>query len=154
MTGRQRRRTSRAPDTGASGSSPTRVGRTASVGGYALIVGVGLCALVYLALSWRAVELDAQVGLLEEALGRARFEHLQARRELFAALSPEALSEDAPGLAPTSAAAAPELEVIPMPPLPPTEPCILGEVGGYGEPGAEAQLAGRAGESSGALAAR
>ena len=154
ITDRQRRRTSRAPETCASAYPPTVNTGAASVGGYALILGVGLCALLYLALSWRAVELDTQVSRLEEELGRARFEHLQARRELFAALSPEALNEDAPGLTPTGAGALPEPEVIPMPSLPPPEPCILGEVGGQGDPGAGAQHAARAGEGGRALAAR
>lgn len=156
MTDRRQRDTVHAPAPRRSARSPHGPAGAALVAHYVLILGVGLCAVLYLVLSWRAVELDAQVGLLEEELGRARFEHLQARRELFAALSPEALGEGQPRLAPTGVGIT-EPEVIPMPPLPPAEPCILSEIGGPGDMGItprhDVVRAGE-GEGEGALAAR
>lgn len=86
---------------------------------FVAIVSLGLFAVVYLLLAWRAADLDAQVGAGNLRISQAQFQVLQARRELSLLLSPAAAATLTSQPAQGNTVA--EQDVIACPQLPPQE---------------------------------
>lgn len=107
------------------------VGRT-HARGFVTIGVLGLMALGYLVLAWRAADLDAQVGVMDHKLAKAKFEQMQARRELSLVLNPCAVPyQTADTLQRTLVV---QQDVVPCPQLPPVESSVLAEVTGTSAP--------------------
>jgi hypothetical protein len=87
--------------------------------GFAAIIALGMFAVTYLLLAWRAADLDAQVGTGNTRLAQAQFKVLQARRELSLLLSPAAAANLTSQ--PAQGNTAVERDVISCPQLPPQE---------------------------------
>ena len=125
------RLTHRAREPGIVRSFPARRMRVGAVAlrGHVIIVVVGALALGHLVLTWRAVDLDAQVVLVEDELAQARLEVLRARREMFATFSPAALADETANASRVSTCA--HQDLVPCAELPPLETCVLTDAGGH-----------------------
>lgn len=87
--------------------------------GFVAILILGMFAVAYLLLAWRAMDLDTQVGVGDQRLAQAQFEVLQARRELSLLLSP-AVAANLTSQTASGNSAVPQ-DVIACPQLPPRE---------------------------------
>ena len=95
------------------------------------IAAIGLAALLYLSLAWRASYLDLQVSLADEQLQQYKVELWKLNRDLDERLAPEAggRTEDAPaGLSPC-----PPVDLIPCKTLPTVQNSAIVELAGHRE---------------------
>jgi len=94
----------------------------------AVIVGVGVAALAYLCLLCRSGDLDAAGGRADQEIAQAKFELLQAKRELYSRLTPTAV-----GATPDDCQTPckyTDAEVVATKPLPAVEACVIVELAG------------------------
>lgn len=93
------------------------------------VAALGVVALAYLILVWRAAYLDCQVSRMDEKLAQARLELMRARTSFQGSVTPAALGV---GTGPQAAAPArPGLENVPCQPLPEVQESIVVQMSGH-----------------------